>query len=205
MKIIPQLLIFFLFVSCINNQNDRTPSSVNNTEISLPGEIITSLLKPEIFRNLYGPIWVLMDGGSDLASLLDKYDDISLADLQMTKIPDARGKFLRMNNNGASCKGIRDCDFDQENTVLGDFQPSQTKSHYHLDGYDDTALQGKFGKEDTGRRAGRYPHSPDASASGTASSKTSSFGGKENRPNNISVNFYVKVASCPVAFLGPCR
>ena len=83
------------------------------------GEIRTSLLSEDKFLRQYGPDWRLMDGTSIRGRRLSDYTG-------EPRLPDARGRFLRMANNTASGE-----DRDEERAI-GSLQKSTTKRHQHL-------------------------------------------------------------------------
>jgi len=141
------------------------------------GEIVGSLLKKSDFQNLYGPDWELLDGGKVgqvemLAYLAPQLQD----DEGNSFLPDARGKFLRMNNNGLqSDKADPDV-----NRFLGSEQMDELQKHTHQyqppRHYNSGAGSHRRAKADGAKQA------------------TSEVGGDETRPKNISVNFFVRVS-----------
>ncbi|MCO4755832.1 MAG: hypothetical protein KC478_15230, partial [Bacteriovoracaceae bacterium] len=169
------MLVGFI-TSCSSYQGNRGIANIEKLEIYQVGEIKTSLLESDEFQDKYGKSWVLMDGrdvaGSEFSSLT-----------AMTKLPDARGKFLRMVNNGAS-GGSFDADGDR---TLGSFQNDTFKTHVH----------GIHGKDSGGYAYGNPSFRSDINGGAPDRSKsTHSTGNAETRPKNIGVNFYVKIRSC---------
>ncbi|MCO4795563.1 MAG: hypothetical protein KC493_17725, partial [Bacteriovoracaceae bacterium] len=126
MKFFSFITIMISLLSCASHEGARGLASADRTELYQVGEVKISVLEIDEFQDKYGKVWVLMDGrdasGSEFSSLT-----------AMTKVPDARGKFLRMNNNGASGENF---DPDSDRT-LGSFQEDMAGPHQH-------ALRGRF-------------------------------------------------------------
>lgn len=186
-----------LLSSCSTNFKSRSLASSEGIEINLPGEIVVSLLKPDSFREKYGPIWVLMDGGTDLKSVLENYPDVTLADLEMDTIPDARGRFLRMHNGDMSCEKDQPCEFNPDNTPLGGLQNDALKFHV----VDHPQAGAPFNVGGPNNAASWYDYN-----NGRPPPPGKRYGeAHESRPKNVTVNFYLKVASCPENYNGSCR
>lgn len=159
-----------LLASCSSsNYSRKIASEEERRDIYRIGEIKISLLKPEDFRAVYGTAWVLMDGSTQVSSDFAKMTG-------MNRLPDARGAFLRMHNNGRN-DGYQNPD----NKELGDFQADEFRSHTHSLA---SSIQGNYAKNDfySGPKSG--------------GSTTGAAGGNETRPKNITVNYYVKVSYC---------
>lgn len=173
MKLLMALSFFTLLASCSSpgHYERKIASDENNLKKDTyqVGEIKISLLKPDQFRSLYGSAWVLMDGSNQEGTLFAKATG-------MTKVPDARGAFLRMQNNGRN-DGLQNPDKKD----LGDFQADEFKSHTHGLNY---SLQGYWPKND-------FYNGPKSGGSETAAA-----GGNETRPKNITVNYFIKVSNC---------
>ena len=105
----------------------------------------------------------------------------------MSNAPDARGKFLRMSNNGHSTD-----DTNPDNSALGSYQEESFKSHAHEIGVNGTDTYSMAVNGATQRLA---HFKNDQYGSGSAK-KTHSVGGNETRPKNITVNFYLKINKC---------
>jgi len=169
-------------LSCSINLGLTTPSfsQENKYDQYEVGDIKTSLLQPKEFIQKYGNVWVLMDGrevsGSDFSMLSG-----------INKIPDARGKFLRMNNNGANCNDKNNCAYDPDNTKLGEFQNDNFKSHHHTQ---------RFGNVKGHFSSSGWESVPHVDRGSTNGQTTTLSGGSETRPKNISVNYYIKVNYC---------
>jgi hypothetical protein len=189
-KLLSFILITILFSSCSSLVGtSRSVASVNSVrDIYVVGDIKSSLLTAEQFREKHGAVWALMDGGADFNKLSEENPGLSQSEFPLTSIPDARGKFLRMQNNGiASALG------NPENTALGGIQSDQLKTHSHK--YDD--------RQNGSASWGLNTH---AGGNGFIDKQRTSHatGGQETRPKNVTVNFFVKVSSCTVDMEGPC-
>lgn len=175
-------IISLILLSCYCQfcQSQENFQNSLTTEIYQIGEIKTSLLEPDEFTSLYGNSWILMDGRDVSKSMFATLTG-------MTNVPDARGKFLRMSNNGAS-----GTNYDPETSrTLGSFQKDSFKKHNHEKVYNghhpqgsngsknNTNLMIKGGTSSQGNRFGLHPN-----------------GGDETRPKNILVNYYIKIQSC---------
>ena len=135
------------------------------------GDVVASLLDPAKFAVAHGKGWVLADGRP--------VPNTKYASQVGTSVPDLRGVFLRGKNNGRSVnEGNADGDLN-----LGSWQAQAFIKHSHstvqmigdnnIDGVDSTTTQsGDHHNEarDTGEK-----------------------GGNETRPNNVTVNYFIKV------------
>lgn len=160
-------------------KSNRGVASSQDRELYQVGEVKISLLDVDEFRDKYGDVWVLMDGrdvsGTEFMMLTS-----------MSNLPDARGKFLRMANNGALCRqGENNCQFDPENSPLGSYQKDELRSHKH-------SLAPYFSK---GTVAYSGNITPMTNYPGTVE-ETNNTGGAETRPKNITVNYFIKINSC---------
>lgn len=173
MKFTILLLLIVVLSSCAHGPlKSRSIASEEENfkrDTYIVGEIKTSLLTPDKFRETYGSAWVLIDGASVEGSEFAKITG-------MSKLPDARGAFLRMHNNGRN-DGLQNPD----NTKLGSYQSDELKSHTH-----------KYGGTTMTQRAGGYP----VPYGNSGDWETREFGGSETRPKNISVNYYIKINQC---------
>ena len=178
MKEIKLLLILLFITSCSSQQGYRKIANIEEykiPEIYQVGEVKVSLLEPTDFKEKYGDVWYLMDGrssaGTDFAALTG-----------LNSIPDARGKFLRMVNAGASGEN-----YDPENRAVGSYQKDLLRSHSHNYRYT------RFGHDMNDR--GLPTKSMDNDGK-WHSENTKASGGAETRPKNIGVYYYVKINSC---------
>lgn len=109
-------------------------------------------------------------------------------------LPDLRGMFLRgLNNFGISTRSDGNQDPDGASRTVGGYQSDQLLAHKHIQGYDASAISGKYGRVQTGLTSGRYEHSDTNSASGDWSSYTSTVGVAETRSRNAAVYYYIKI------------
>ena len=137
------------------------------------GTIIASMLEELQFQaqDDIGKDWVLARGqsvsGSAYASITGK-----------ANLPDLRGVFLRGSNADLS-------DSEQQKRgnpdpkKLGDFQSDDFGSHTHSD----LAPGGRDGNR-SGQQDAWY---------GGGGSSTGAAGGKETRPRNVTVNYFIKI------------
>ncbi len=172
---------------------------LTSTDLLPIGTIIPSMLDSSALPG-FGTTWTLADGR--IASA--EYFSVT----GIGTVPDFRGTFLRGMDLGSGR------DVDGVGREVGSYQGDATSEpnsvflanysgeHFHATGYEDTAIPGKFGKVETGLRAGRYDHGDGASATGTSSPKTSTVGDHrhtivggdiETRPINNSVYYYIKI------------
>jgi hypothetical protein len=152
------------------------------------GAIKYSLLPPNTFAKTQQGTWALLDGKPiaedqllytllEQDFLLDIFKDVN----GITKLPDARGNFLRsMNINGQGN------DPDKLRPV-GSFQPDAFKTHKHTLG--DSGRADWKSNELVNRQRVRHD--------GTGGGISTSFTGdpNETRPKNIAVYCYVKVSN----------
>lgn len=187
MKLIITMFILLSMASCSENSFRKIASYDNETrDLYMIGEIKTSILDLDDFQEKFGVEWVLLDGrevstDSDIAPYLTKIKG-------SLKLPDARGKFLRMANNGASCSNPKNCDFDPDNSrSLGSYQKDILKSHAHKHN----------AAADNARNIGKGGKLADPNDYWRASrAKIQSTGGNETRPKNIAVNYFIKINNC---------
>jgi hypothetical protein len=141
------------------------------------GDIKTSVLTEAQFQAASGdPTWVLADGrdvsvtnpGSDWESLTGQVN-----------IPDLRGVFLRGKNNARN-DGSENPDGD---VALGTLQADEIREHTHT-------------SNDAELKNGGY-NAPGALQQlwyrNTVQSTTSTTGGDETRPVNVTVNYFIKI------------
>lgn len=160
---------------------------IDQTEPGL-GDVVYSVLPPELFVKAHSGTWVLMDGnrldpGTGLSRFLADQGrmDLLLTD-GMVKVPDARGVFLRgMNAGRDTLRG--DPDGDRR---LGAFQADTFKAHLH----DYTYNRHNPDHQRKGSEASNAAHRTEISTP----SQTAVTGGKETRPRNIALYTYLKVS-----------
>lgn len=158
------------------------------------GEIRTSILSEQDFLKAYGDgDWALLDGRSLVSdsnpsnSLAGKaiiaYLPPELVDSNGSKrLPDARGRFLRMNNVGVTGEG-RDPNADRH---IGSLQDHLIEKHKHKAVY--TNHRGTPEHTDTSR---------DEFGKVSGYRDTTETGGEETRPVNISVLYYIRIHKTP--------
>ena len=115
---------------------------LSGADVFSVGEVRTSILAEANFQALNGDAWVLMDGRpllvrTALSPHLSEESEYGLA------IPDARGRFLRMANNGVCADRRRDADSDDAYNQCIAYRVSRSRSRCrsrarHLSG--ETAL-----------------------------------------------------------------
>jgi hypothetical protein len=195
MKIFVCLLSLFAFVLCSSLTDSIKVASAHDKDERLDiypiGAIITSILKLSSFQGLFGDEWVLLDGRA-----VSKNDDIApyLTEIQgELKLPDARGKFLRMANNNA-----RGDQYDHQNRELGSYQTDAFQGHRHmLESWADFNGDGSKNPNNAGYgAAGPYGKSIRT----FEITKYKDYGkpriAKETYPKNIAVNYYIKINRC---------
>ena len=166
------------------------------------GEVRTAILDETDFQELNGAEWVLMDGRS-----LQVITDISpyVAHLKNDRgeviIPDARGRFLRMANNGAEVDpaGDRQLGTLQDDAFLGhshdynDIYFSENAHWIELQGVTPIDILDDGWGNNIGTTAG-----VDKGDDGVGWDRTTERAGDiaETRPKNIAVNYFVKICRC---------
>jgi len=140
------------------------------------GDIKYSILEPKIFKKLHSGWELLM--GQNLSV------DTALAQLGVTKLPDARGVFLRgLNVSDEFGKHNENGDPEIDRSV-GSYQPDDFKSHNHLQATTASVIAG--GPTSTMAGVSRGGAIQDVIS-------TAYTGSKETRPRNIALYIYVKV------------
>jgi len=184
MKYIVLIMIFILTNANAQEKAQQQSGVVHNT--SPVGSIIISILdyktfselNPNTFQN-----YVLCDGRTiDENSTYYKVGKIKTA-------PDLRGLFMRgvnkMDENETEENVVSKIQMNPDNKIAGHFQPESFKSHNHEGSY-------------------RYiqPHNTGGSShgnlmmwggQGSQNFKLHDDGGKETRPKNMSVYYYLKI------------
>lgn len=162
------------------------------------GDVVYSVLPPELFAEAHAGQWVLANGGtlSDSTDLYRFLQDRSRLDLLenaegAVTVPDARGVFVRGMNLGRDAAS-GDPEGDR---AVGTFQGDMIGSHTHRyaishdrvgdpDGSDDTS--GGTGPGDSYWRGNK---NPDFNAN------TAPTGGAETRPRNVTLYTYIKIGN----------
>lgn len=139
----------------------------------MTGSILASMLDVDTFLLKNGPKWMLADG----SKAPENSDYFKL--FPNSTVPDLRGVFLRGKNyNRDPAIGNADGDFK-----TGEFQPFSINSHSH--GYTQMVYDNSIdGVDSTARYSGEHHNEL---------RQTEAIGGKEVRPNNVTVNFFICV------------
>ena len=181
------------------------------------GEIRYSILPLEEFQKLYGKSWVLMDGSciaekcpydsskdngkrKKLFNLIinSEYKSQFNGTILGGNLPDLRGRFLRMLNQGEAGNNYD----PSENRKIGSFQSSSNKKHSHH-------IHNNYSESDCATKHPHFIHvnygvlqyyapnnvndlEPGERCTHVDSTKSSGTE-PESRPINIAVNVYIKV------------
>ena len=194
------------FSLAVRAQQEVCTGPLSGRDVFSVGEVRTSILPPETFQELNGAEWALMDGRPLMVrTVLSPH--LSEEGKYGLKIPDARGRFLRMANNGA-CADLRnneeaynecltghDPDGDR---LSGQYQVDSFGAHDHGEHrhpftYIGAARVDPDGDEDDNEDERARQHTRDSE---TDPSRVPESGGNETRPKNIAVNFYIKICNC---------
>lgn len=183
----------------LSNQafTDSVTSNVSGANIKFAandagvGEVKTSLLKPEDFARIYGPDWQLLAPRDVSALPIAQYLDPSLRDEHgKFLLPDSRGKFIRVPNNGAS-----GANFDITHRVPGSYQNQAIPSTKHK--HPMRFVRNGWPKESGDREKGAKNYIVDSSRHGIQQdywTREAGIGsGTEVRVKNIALNLYVRV------------
>lgn len=203
--------------SGVQNSSSRGPASTSGFQAghigSDLGTIKWSILSEKTFQKIHGPGWVLMDGdciakvenkgnveacneyvgdSSDLYSLIQGEKVLyEGTNLERGRLPDARGRFLRVVNHGIGAeksgtlgnpKEYHDPDLNRK---IGSFQGDTFKKHFHHISASSGIYSGK-GKD---RRNYHGYMTRDVGPEPTKSAGNS----PETRPKNIAVNVFIKI------------
>ncbi|RMG19473.1 MAG: hypothetical protein D6729_05135 [Deltaproteobacteria bacterium] len=137
------------------------------------GDIVASLLTEEQFQAIRGPNWILADGrdvqGSAFAQLFGN-----------NFVPDLRGVFLRgKQNNRNDGKG------NPNEIALGEYQADAFKRHQH-------GVAPSAGPE-AGFATGVKAAASDPAGQDVLNGNTGEAGEEETRPQNVTVNFFIRI------------
>jgi hypothetical protein len=171
---------------------------------SLPvGSVVASTMTPELLSSLVGDppqfdatksSWVLADGRDVSGS---RFAKVSLT----SRVPDLRGLFLRGLNLG---RGDSFADPDGTNRQAGDYQLDEIRAHEHPAESRTTIFPNPHshttrvpGGNDSSGAPGHQGLVPEASSAVSLSAVTTTVvgatGGKETRPRNAAVYYYIKI------------
>jgi len=185
-----KLLFFSFFLSLtalaeVNIGSKLTANKFNNSTFMV-GDIKQSLLSLEKFQQYAGDCWVKMEGqdisGSDYATIMEK-----------THLPDARGRFLR-SIGGSRAPLLAETQEDAFQNITGDFVTRDDNSSAYYVRIKDS--NGAFYTENV---KGNMFNSVGSTSNQTAPGKVKFDASRvartanETRPQNIGVNFFVKI------------
>ena len=111
-----------------------------------------------------------------------------LSNTGLSNVPDLRGRFLRglntMYNHGeVHPLNLETADPDGEHRMVGDYQADEVKSHKH-----------SYTTNSDGNPNGPAPDVPLTWArNGKEKRETDQGGGKESRPRNVAVYYYIRI------------
>jgi hypothetical protein len=137
------------------------------------GSVIASYLAPPRMQERYGAQWALADGRE--VSTKTAFYEIT----GKTQLPDLRGMFIR----GLNVERKDDNrDLDGDNRKVGEYQADELKAHYH-----DNPAAGIWGRSFKGENgAPKTAHE-------LKGGKTGTTGGKETRPRNVALYYYIRI------------
>ena len=159
------------------------------------GTVVSSFLSFEQFKKEVGDPatfdpksskWAVADGLTDITG--SRYETIT----KNTKTFDLRGQFLRGMNSfdgqNSRSDGWQDPDPDTggNKRKIGSRQKNELKSHSHKQRTD------RFGSNNQSG-AFKYTGAPGARSYENVSNMLQNTGGHETRPNNIAVNYFIKI------------
>ena len=145
------------------------------------GTIVESMLTESQFQSEFNNTWVLADGRDVTGSA---YADLT----GNNNIPDLRGMFLRGKNNGRS-DGSENPDGD---VVLGTQQDGAFKEHSHSVIYNSGVAVVQDGTK-VFSNAGNTWENAGGETSSSTTNMIDNSGGNETRPNNVTINYFIKV------------
>jgi hypothetical protein len=152
------------------------PKKTGKTNVSITnlpvGTIVASYLSPRQMKENYGDEWVLANG--DEVSTKTAFYALT----GKTKLPDLRGVFIRGLNFD---RNDEKQDPDGQNRVVGDYQPDDFMKHNHsisTAGIWRRSFKGEDGSPRTVHQGDGY---------------TGDNGGKETRPRNVALYYYIKI------------
>ena len=201
------------FSVAVHAQQEVCTGPPSGRDVFSVGEVRASILPPETFQELNGAEWALMDGRPLMVKTALSLH-LSEEGRHGLKIPDARGRFLRMANNGA-CADLRDNEGAYNECIAGhdpagdrlsgQYQADSFGAHSHgahkhnyVDRYwgEGRGYWENEGDDDDGGFGVIHDGSRRSDTRPTTESGVPSSGGNETRPRNIAVNFYIKICNC---------
>lgn len=160
------------------------------------GDIKQSVLTEAQFQAIHGAVWTLMDGKSVVGSIYETLTGNST-------IPDGRGQFVRIENNGrtdgkenpdATPVGAQQDQATKPNGLLAGSNTSSDGAHNHSTA---SGYCGQFGNATSGgitQLNGCHGGTRDATSTHPAHTHTVNVtDGSETRPKNITANYFIKI------------
>lgn len=150
------------------------------------GDIKYSILPLSQFQSVNGDCWVEMDGAS--LPVGNPLRTLTTVDT----IPDARGVFLRANDNRTTASAERQDPDRDENTAIGTLQADENKAHkhktpdYYLDAWQSNDAKGLAAG--SSRTLFVNPNS-----SRLNQDTGVDVGGEEARPKNLNFYLYIRI------------
>ena len=166
-----------LALACVSLMSMAKPGRAQSFLLDMPvGTVIHSMLNPAQMNSVGGGVWVLMDGRSVEGSA---YESIT----KQSRIPDARGLFLRAQNSGRS-RSFGNPDGDMR---PGATQGDQVGVHTHPI----SMHPGLFAFVAPGLGVGA--NSGKTVAFNQISASVGEAGGNETRPRAMTLYVYIKI------------
>lgn len=162
------------------------PLFAKNPEFSRGvGEIVASMLTKEKFIETYGDDWVLADGTeaplSEYRTYIEKYQTHLNGNL-----PNLCGVFLRGFNNGQKQ--------NPQDSKIGEYQKFSIEKHNHKSQVSENRTGHPNGSEDSRGGTAHYKsYWRGNKGLNNNTHPTSSYGKDETRPENVTVNYFIKI------------
>lgn len=152
---------------------------INNSAEEPVGSVKMAMLTEAQIQAQVGETWVLADGrnvtGSDYATLFAS-----------TTIPDMRGTFTRMKDNGAGLDETGD-------PALASYEEDNVPYHTHTNSVSVAdAIRANFTLGDDSGTGERKVVNPFTSPP-TINMSVNPWGAGDGRPRNVTVNFFIKI------------
>lgn len=181
--------VFFLAGWQIVRPAGATDAGTDSYAGSNVGDVVYSVLPPELFSKAHAGTWVLMDGApldasTQLHGFLTEQGRIDL--LQRggaVRVPDGRGVFIRGMNLGRDAASGDPAGTRQ----VGSDQADSLKAHTHKFSY-------QHQQTNDPQRKGRDASNAAQKHTETATSVTEPTGEQETRPRNVALYAYIKVS-----------
>ncbi len=183
------LVISVLLLSLyINNKK----SAKKNQQL---GNVIYSILSPELFREQNSNSWILLDGGEDISKLNIEINESDICiKYGICTISDARGLFLRGFDNKLSKRVDKDRDV---NTPAGTFQKDAFQGHSHQNSNLEFITSKDQNMSSTNRPYEGFSTYKDLFNEGIGKEFSDKYGrpsvASETRPKNLNFYIYMKI------------